>query len=97
MLICAVSRAPLLPIGSLSTCTIKAWPSKIWRSIGSAASGAGKAAPALAEAAAGLSLPAWRAAMLGIRSATCRKAARSSPMSMKADCMPGSTRETLPR
>src|SRR5690606_30688719 len=27
----------------------------------------------------------------------CRKAARSSPMSMKADCMPGSTRATLPR
>ena len=31
------------------------------------------------------------------RSATCRKAARSRPMSMKADCMPGSTRTTLPR
>ena len=31
------------------------------------------------------------------RSATCRKAARSRPMSMKALCMPGSTRATLPR
>jgi len=31
------------------------------------------------------------------RSATCRKAARSRPMSMKALCMPGSTRTTLPR
>src|SRR3954469_15657581 len=29
-------------------------------------------------------------------SATCRNAARSRPMSMKADCMPGSTRTTLP-
>jgi hypothetical protein len=29
-------------------------------------------------------------------SATCRKAARSPPMSTKADCMPGSTRTTLP-
>jgi hypothetical protein len=45
----------------LSTCTISDWPSKIWRSIGSAASAPGKAAPALAEAlAAGLSLPAAR-------------------------------------
>jgi hypothetical protein len=31
------------------------------------------------------------------RSATCRKAARSRPMSTKALCMPGSTRATLPR
>ena len=30
------------------------------------------------------------------RSATCRNAARSRPMSMKADCMPGSTRVTTP-
>ena len=30
-------------------------------------------------------------------SATCRNAARASPISTKADCMPGSTRHTRPR
>ena len=34
---CADSRAPLLPIGSLMTCTVSDWPSKICRSIGVAA------------------------------------------------------------
>ncbi len=30
-------------------------------------------------------------------SATCRNAARASPISTNADCMPGSTRQTRPR
>ena len=100
MLICAVSRAPFVPMGSLSTCTMRAWPSKIWRSIGSTGLGASTLDALLLPAGASVSvgrLGACLAWILGIRSATCRKAARSSPMSMKADCMPGSTRDTLPR
>ena len=80
---CADSRAPLVPIGSLMTCTVSDWPSKICRSIGVAAASPRPGGP----------LPLAG----GLRSATCRKAARSSPMSMKALCMPGSTRATLPR
>ena len=37
-----------------------------------------------------------RAAPPACRSATCRNAARSSPTSTNADCMPGSTRATRP-
>ena len=40
--------------------------------------------------------PAPRAPALTCRSATCRNAARSSPTSTNADCMPGSTRTTRP-
>src|SRR3954471_9957577 len=40
-----------------------------------------------------IGLPASRFSQM---SATCRKAARSRPMSMNADCMPGSTRATRP-
>ena len=32
--ICVDSRAPLVPIGSLITCTSSVWPSNTWRSIG---------------------------------------------------------------
>jgi hypothetical protein len=106
-LICAVNRAPLLPMGSFNTWTINAWPSKIWRSMGSTGSGANTLGlPCASLDAASLeALSAGArsrgivclAAMLGIRSATCKKAARSSPMSMNADCMPGKTLDTLPR
>ena len=72
------SRAPLVPMASLMTCTVSVWPSKTWRSIGGS----------------GASL---RVLGCPCRSATCRKAARSRPMSTKALCMPGSTRATLPR
>ena len=76
MLICVDSRAPLVPIGSLITCTSSGWPSA--------------------------SMLLDRLAVAGLArgsqmSATCRKAARSRPMSMNADCMPGSTRATRPR
>ena len=37
--------------------------------------------------------PLWRLPQM---SATCRNAARSPPMSMNADCMPGSTRHDAP-
>ena len=84
MLICEDKRAPLVPIGSLMTCTIKDWPSKTCFSIGKI--GAGLA----------WSESACRAATLLIKSATCKKAALSKPMSIKADCMPGRTRATLP-
>ena len=94
MLICEVSRAPLVPIGSLSTCTKIAWPSKICFSMASA--GSAMSWPASLLPSVGLAR-ACLAAMLGNKSATCKNAARSKPMSMKADCMPGKTRETLPK
>ena len=86
MLICAVNRAPLVPIGSLSTCTITAWPSNNCFSMGFGAIGGWV-----------VSASRWRLLILLIKSATCKNAARSRPMSIKADCMPGSTRATLPR
>ena len=76
-LTCVDSRAPLVPMGSLITCTSSVSPSWISRSIGG-----------------GFSWVNWRNSQM---SATWRKAARSSPMSTKADCMPGSTRATRPR
>ena len=85
MLIWVESRAPLLPIGSLITCTISAWPSNTCFSIGTCA--------CVLRTAAGGSPSGWRCQT----SATCRKAARSSPISTKADCMPGNTLATLPR
>ena len=78
MLISVVSRAPLVPIGSLITCTMIDWPSCntswIGRSLGS-------------------SPPIWHS----IISAACKNAARCKPISTNADCIPGSTRHTLPR
>ena len=85
MLICVDRRAPLVPMGSLMTCTISAWPSNTCFSIG--ISGC-EAREALSDS------PSAGGCQT---SATCRNAARSSPMSMKADCMPGNTRATLPR
>ena len=85
MLICVDRRAPLVPIGSLMTCTISDWPSNTCFSIGTCGS--------VLRTMLGGSPSGWRCQT----SATCRKAARSRPMSMKADCMPGSTRDTLPR
>ncbi|MNN31871.1 hypothetical protein D3C81_1455730 [compost metagenome] len=79
MLICVDSRAPLVPMGSLMTCTIRAWPSNSVFSMASCA------------------VPFLSGSRGCQMSATCRKAARSRPMSMNADCMPGSTRTTLPR
>ena len=76
-LTCVDRRAPLVPIGSLTTCTSTVSPSWIIRSIGG-----------------GFSCVNWRYSQM---SATCRNAARSSPMSTNADCMPGSTRATRPR
>ena len=84
MLICEDKRAPLVPIGSLMTCTIKDWPSNTCFSIGNIGGGLD------------WSESAWRAATLLIKSATCKKAALSRPISIKADCMPGKTRATLP-
>jgi hypothetical protein len=82
MLIWLDRRAPLVPIGSLITCTISGWPSNTRFSMGTA----------------GWPLrPPSSCGRAPCRSATCRNAARSRPMSMKADCMPGSTRATLPR
>ena len=85
MLICVDRRAPLVPMGSLMTCTMSDWPSNTCFSMGNCGS--------VLRANAGGSPSGWRFHT----SATCKKAARSSPMSMNADCMPGSTRETLPR
>ena len=84
-LICVDRRAPLLPIGSLITCTIRVWPSNTCFSMGRGAWPLG------------VSLSACRAVMVLSKSPTCKKAARSKPTSMNADCMPGKTRETLPR
>src|SRR6266853_452027 len=67
------SRAPLVPIGSLITCTSRDWPSCRMRSIGLLSS----------------RWPFWRCSQM---SAMCRNAARSRPLSMHADCMPGNPR-----
>ena len=66
-LICVDSRAPLVPIGSLITCTSQRLA---LRTPGA------RSAPAARRS--------MRAPLLLCRSATCRKAARSRPMSMKA-------------
>ena len=68
----------MVPIGSLTTCTMIGWPSARIRSIGRVVAD---------------DSPFWRSSQM---SATCRNAARSSPISMNADCMPGSTRTTRP-
>ena len=82
MLICVDRRAPLVPMGSLMTCTVSVCPSKTRRSMGG-----GGAAPGPCSA---------RGEPATWTSATWRNAARSRPMSMNADCMPGSTRATRP-
>src|SRR5574343_487088 len=73
--ICVDSRAPLVPIGSLTTWTTMLWPSCRIFSIGR-------------------SVAVSRGCQM---SATCRKAVRSRPTSMNADCMPGRMRQTRPR
>ena len=40
--ICVDSRAPLVPIGSLITCTVSVWPSKTMRSIGGGGTAPGR-------------------------------------------------------
>jgi hypothetical protein len=91
MLIWVDSRAPLVPIGSLITCTRSDCPSNTCFSIGTTG-------PPLRLSRSGCAALGREPGVKGATmSATCRKAVRSSPMSMKADCMPGSTRETLPR
>jgi hypothetical protein len=84
MLICVDRRAPLVPMGSLMTCTMMARPSNTCFSIGTSGW------PVRAAAAS-------PSACFCQTSATCKKAALSRPMSMKADCMPGKTRATLPK
>ncbi|CFW45191.1 Uncharacterised protein [Bordetella pertussis] len=79
MLICVDSRAPLVPSGSLMTCTIRVCPSNSSFSIGVGV------------------WPWLRSLRFSRRSAIWMKAARSRPISMKALCMPGSTRTTRPR
>ncbi|MDT4878108.1 hypothetical protein FQZ97_1136820 [compost metagenome] len=91
MLICVDSRAPLVPIGSLMTCTSSDWPSNTCFSMGTIGP------PLRWSRSGGVALGREPGVNGETMSATCRKAVRSRPMSMKADCMPGSTRETLPR
>ena len=86
MLICVVRRAPLLPIGSLTTCTTTSWPSRSSSAIGAA----GAATPA------GGSEASPRAGSGRWMSLACRNAARSRPTSTNAACMPVITRCTLP-
>src|SRR5471032_1566468 len=74
MEICVDSRAPLVPMGSLMTCTVSTWPSKRIFSIG------------VGAACAFCGPSCGRASQM---SATCKNAARSRPMSMKADCVAG--------
>src|SRR5258706_3911514 len=73
---CVESRAPLVPIGSFTTCTSSGWPSARMRSIG-------RSEP-------------FACRRCSQMSATCRNAARSSPISTNAAWMPGSTRATRP-
>ncbi|KAG1270497.1 hypothetical protein G6F65_013068 [Rhizopus arrhizus] len=86
MLICVVRRAPLVPIGSFTTCTTMSWPSRSSSTIGTLAGG-GRVVFSVSALATG----AGRTTSLA-----CRNAARSSPPSTKAACMPGMTRCTLP-
>ena len=65
-----VRRAPLVPRGSLTTCTTSSSPSRT--SSWMCSPRGSPSAPMMSEA--------------------CRKAARSSPISTKAACIPGSTR-----
>ncbi|MCY1548531.1 hypothetical protein D9M68_846510 [compost metagenome] len=79
MLICVDRRAPFVPRGSLTTCTMMVCPSNRSFSMG-------------------VGVRPWlRSPRFSRRSAIWMKAARSRPMSMKALCMPGSTRTTRPR
>ena len=99
-----VRRAPLVPIGSLMTCTSTSWPSwtrLLMLSCGrGAGAGAGTGASSTSPASAGTGSragstgPSLRAQAMSL---ACRKAARSRPMSTNAACMPGSTRRTRPR
>ena len=92
-LICVDSRAPFVPIGSLMTCTSSVCPSKTCFSIGGSCKGTSDLVFAFSLASGSV----WRKLILLTKSATCKNAARSSPISMNADCMPGNTRATLPK
>src|SRR5438105_15722068 len=80
-----LSRAPLVPIGSLMTCTRTSSPALTRRRMSSTGGALVSGAPTTVSAAA---LPAM--------SAACRNAVRSRPISTNAACMPGSTRDTRP-
>ncbi len=84
---CVESRAPLLPIGSLTTCTTISCPSCTSSEI----DGTGPWP---------LPLPSTGASVGGNGGRTiseaCRNAARSSPISTNTACMPGITRCTRP-
>src|SRR3546814_1641830 len=76
MLICVVSRAPLLPIGSLTTCTTISWPSRSNSLIGGTGCGCdGGASSSPAISGVGSER---------ITSLACRNAARSRPISTNA-------------
>src|SRR5207342_2318502 len=93
MEICVVRRAPLLPIGSFTTCTTISCPSCTSAEIeGVGCGGGGGALSPLPS-----TLPA-SCGSCGTRrmSEACRNAARSRPISTKAACMPGITRCTRP-
>jgi hypothetical protein len=77
-----VRRAPLVPIGSLMTCTRMSSPAFSRRRMSSAAALPGA--------------PSSVSSDFATMSAACRKAVRSRPISTNAACMPGSTRETRP-
>src|SRR5437016_5795417 len=80
-----LSRAPLVPIGSLMTCTRMSSPALTRRRMSSTGGALASGAPTTVSSAA---LPAM--------SAACRNAVRSRPISTNAACMPGSTRDTRP-
>src|SRR5882762_9098402 len=80
-----VSRAPLVPSGSLITCTRMSSPEFTSRRISS--TGGWLASDALATVSSE-TVPAM--------SAACRNAVRSRPISTNAACMPGNTRDTRP-
>jgi hypothetical protein len=76
-----VRRAPLVPIGSFTTCTRMSSPSRTRLRMSSACCTDDIIVLSLLGAA---------------MSAACRNAVRSRPTSMKAACMPGNTRCTRP-
>src|SRR3546814_20777443 len=88
MLICVVNRAPLLPIGSLTTCTTISWPSRSSSLIGGTGCGCDGGASS-SPAISGVDSE-------HITSLACRNAAPSRPNPTNAASLPATPRPPRP-
>ena len=96
---CDVRRAPLVPSGSFTTWTMISCPSLSSSSIFGC--GRSRSRSRCRPSASAVVLVVARSSLsnsssVSTTSATYRKPSRSRPMSMKEDCMPGSTFDTRP-